>query len=326
MTEGTDHNAKSGLARVSRREFLKLVAAAGLLAGCAPAPQPTPIPTSTLAPTPAPTVTPEPTVARSPEPVPIPFVYEDAFPGWTPDGEVEVFDRETIYHLVDGQAQVFLVYGLEQVAVQRYENGEGTWVDVQVWQLATPYDAYGLFTMDVSGVPVDIGNDGDLDPGRRLAFWQDRYTVWVGARPQLDDAELRRFGEAFSEALPQGGERPPLMGQLPPGGLVERGAVFFHQEISIQDRLWLGGQNLLGLGPETDGVLARYEVGGAAAWLLLIQYPGEGAAAAGLAALAGGQVDDLVAADARDGLLGAVLGEVNEATASDLLAEALGSR
>ncbi|MDY7080192.1 MAG: DUF6599 family protein [Chloroflexota bacterium] len=249
-----------------------------------------------------------------------------AFPNWRPAGEVEVFDHENIYDLVNGQAEAFFAYGFEQVAVQRYKNAEETVLHIEVWQLATPADAYGLFTASISGDPAAIGNGGDADPGRRLAFWQDHYAVHVRARPELDDAELWAFAEAISKALPEGGERPALANRLPPDGLVERSSIFFHEEISIQSELWLGGENLLGLGRETDGILARYEVDGAAAWLLLIEYPDAEAAAAGLAALESGQIGDLVVTtDTRDNLLGAVFSKTDEAAASTLLASALGS-
>ncbi len=254
------------------------------------------------------------------------FPGADAFPAWTPAGDVEVFDRENIFDLVDGQAEAFFAYGFEQVAVRRYENAEGAVLHIEVWQLATPVNAYGLFTASIAGEPADIGNDGDADPGRRLAFWQDRYTVHVRARQELPDADLWAFAQAVSAALPAGGERPALVGRLPPDGLVERSGIFFHEEISIQSELWLGGENLLGLGPDTDGVLARYEAGGAVARLLLVQYADAEAASAGLAVLEGGEVGGLVTADARDNLLGAVFGEVDEAAAGTLLAQALSGR
>jgi hypothetical protein len=249
----------------------------------------------------------------------------DALAGWTPAGDVETFDRENLYDLVDGQAEAFFAYGFEQVAVRYYENAERAKLDVEVWQLATPADAYGLFTAQLAGTPVAIGlaNDGDADPGRRLAFWQDRYYVHVRARQGLDDANLRNLAEALSAALPSGGERPTLVDRLPPDGLAERSHIFFHEEISIQGELWLGGENLLGWSPETNGVLARYDVGGAVARLLLVQYPNAEAASAGLSALEAGQFSGLVTAEARDTLLGAVFGEVDEATAGTLLAEAL---
>jgi hypothetical protein len=247
----------------------------------------------------------------------------DAFPGWTPVGEVEIFDRENIYDLVNGQAEAFFAYGFEQVAVRGYGNAEGAVLSIEVWQLAAPADAYGLFTASIAGTPVAIGNDGDTDPGRRLAFWQDRYYVHVRARQQVPDGDLRAFAEVVSTALPSGGERPALMGRLPTDGLAERSVLFFHEEISIQNEVWLGGENLLGLGPEVAGALARYDVGGAAVRLLLVEYPGAELASTGLAALEGSQVSGLVAADVRDTLLGAVFGEADAAAANTLLAKAL---
>lgn len=247
-------------------------------------------------------------------------------PGWAPAGDVETYDRETIFHLVDGQADSFFAYGFEQVMVQGYQDGQGTAVRVEVWQLATDADAYGLFTASIAGEPVAVGNEGDLSPGRRLTFWQGRHTVHVRALQEVDDAVLQGLAEAVAAALPEGGALPPLVNRLPQDNLVERGFVFFHQEISIQNEIWLGGENILGLSQETAGILARYEVDGVGARLLLVQYPSAEAASAGLAALQASGIESLVAADARGELLGAVLGELDEAAAGDLLACALGSQ
>jgi len=255
---------------------------------------------------------------------------EDLFPeagalvGWKPAGQVEVFDRETLYDLVNGQAESFFAFGFERAAVRSYEGAAGATLRITVWQLAAPADAYGLFTASRSGVPADVGNEGDADPGRRVIFWQDRYLADLFASPALPEADLLALAQAASARLPSGGERPALTDRLPAGGLVPRSEVFFHQEISIQGTLWLGGENLLGLSPQTDGLLARYERGGAAVWLLLVLYPDAEAASAGLAALEGGQVGGLVAAGVQDGLLGAAFGQADAATAGELLSEALG--
>jgi hypothetical protein len=227
--------------------------------------------------------------------------------------------------MVDGQADAYFVYGFEQVATQRYQNAAGAILEVAIWQLATPADAYGLFTFGRAGEPAAIGNEGDADPGRRLVFWQDCYWVQVYGRQQLPDADLQAFAHAVSTALPAGGERPALVSRLPKNGLIERGFIFFHEEISIQTDIWLGGTNILGLSPQTNGILARYDPDGVMALLLLIQYPDAKAATTGLDALKAGQVDGLVAADARDNLLGAILGEVDPSAATELLAKALGS-
>ena len=251
------------------------------------------------------------------------------FPGanaagdWQPSGEVQTYNRDTIFDLVDGQADAFFAYGFEQVAVRSYQNAAGITLRVEAWQLATPADAYGLFTANRAGTPAAVGNGGDADPGRRLAFWKDRYFVSASATAAVPDADLTAFAQAVASALPSGGEPPAVVAKLPAAGLAERNFIFFHQELSIQDRLWLGGENILGLSHDTGGVVAQYDLGGTPAQLLLVQYPDAKAAAAGLAALKGGKVDDLVSADARNSVLGAVFGKVDAASANALLEKAL---
>jgi len=245
-------------------------------------------------------------------------------PGWTPDGDVRAFDEETLFDLVNGQADAFLAYGFERVAVGRYVSADASVIHVEAWQLATPADAYGLFTLNASRAPMEgVGNDSDADPGRRLSFWQDRYFVSVRALQETDKADLETFARFISSVLPAGGERPALVDRLPPDGLVERGALFFHEQISIENDLWLGGENLLGLGPETDGVLAWYEIDEAPVRLLLVEYPDAASASAGLEALDGGEVEGLVAASARGKVLGAVFGDADQAAIRPLLEGAL---
>jgi hypothetical protein len=247
-----------------------------------------------------------------------------AMPGLAPAGGTEIFDHENIFDLVDGQAETFFAYGFEQVAVRRYVDAAGSQLDAEVWQMATPADAYGLFSSSFSGKEVPIGNGGDSDPGRRLAFWQNRYYVRVRARQTLPDAQLWTVAKAIAAALPSGGEPPAMLNRLPPDGLIEHSTIFFHQEISIQNELWLGGENLLGLGPKTDGVLAGYDLGGTRVYLLLVQYPDTSAASAGLEGLKTGQVDKLMTAAERGNLLGAVWGDVDVDAANRLLAQVLG--
>ena len=247
------------------------------------------------------------------------FPVRDAVPGWTPVDGAQVFDRENLYDLVNGQADSFFVYGFEQVQVQTYEGAAGGELRVEIWQMDSAANAYGLYTMLRSGQPVSIGNSGDADPGRRVDFWQDQAFVRVFSLAPEEAATLEAFADQVSSALPSGGERPQLIERLPQEGRVEGSEVYFHQETSIQDRLWLGGQNILSLGSETDGVLARYVMGDATAWLVLVQYPGDATAAAALEGLTAHRIDGLSAAEVEGGLLGAVFGAVPETDAMRLL-------
>ncbi len=242
--------------------------------------------------------------------------------GWTISQEMAIYNQDNLFNLVDGQAESFFAYGFEQVAVQCYQKGEAR-LNVEIWRLATPADAYGLFTAGRSGQPVDLGSEGDADPGRRLAFWQDHFFTSLTSNQAIDEDELWAFARAVSAALPQGGERPALIDRLPQPGRVERSEMFFHEEMSIQMEVWLGGENLLGLSPATDGALARYDLGGQTARLFLVQYPTPGEADKGLAALKSGKIASVLAADAKGSFLGAVFGQADAAQAQALLENVL---
>jgi len=252
---------------------------------------------------------------------------ETVFPGktngWVPAEEARFYNAENLFDLVDGQADAFFVYGFEQVVVRTYTDADENRLDVQIWQLTTPADAYGLFTLGRSGSPAAIGNEGDAEPNRRLSFWQDRYTVHVSARQDVDDTLLWDFARAVSAALPQNGEPPPLVNKLPQDGFKPREFIFFHEELSIQDRVWLGGENILGLSHDTNGVVATYELDGIPTYLLLIEYPTAKQAIAGTQALQTGSVDNLLITQVHDTMLIAVFGTGDPTSAEALTAEVL---
>lgn len=243
--------------------------------------------------------------------------------GWDSPNAVLTYERDNLYNLVDGQADAFFAYGFEQVTVQRYQNAAGALLNVEIWQLSNSADAYGLFHSGIAGEPASIGVEGDSDPGRRLAFWQQRYFVSVTATEAIPDETLWTFAKEIAKRLPSGGELPAIVKRLPAEGFVEGSALFFHEEISIQMEIWLGGENILGLSQATNGIVARYAWGDQKARLLLIEYPAATEAAQGLKALRGSEIKDIVASEANGVVLAAVIGKVDADKAQGLLKEAL---
>ena len=250
----------------------------------------------------------------------------DSLAGWNPAGKVQTYDRETLFDYINGASEYFFTYTFEEVAVSRYKKSDGAELNAEVWQLAAAEDAFGLFTSRTGGTAVSVGGSSEaaLETGSRLVFWQSRFYVTLTALDAVSDEDLRLFAEFISKALPTGGERPKLIGRLPADGLVPGSEKFFHQELAIQDRLWLGGENLLGLGTDTDAVFARYRMGDAEWQLLLVEYPDSPRADAGLKALVSGVVENLTTADINGALLGAVIGQGDANLAVILLRKALG--
>jgi hypothetical protein len=246
-------------------------------------------------------------------------------PGWTAVGQTQTFDKKNIFELMDGQAEYYFRYGFELVAVRSYQDSRAVRLEAEVWRLAIPTDAYGLFSANDEGHPILIGSavDANLEDGSKLVLWQDRYFVVLRALDTVQNADLVAFGESISGALPTGGQAPELIGRLPAEGKIERSEIFFHEEVTIQNELWLGGKNLLGLSPETDVVLAKYVIGGETELLLLVEYPDPSMAAVAHFALESSNLEGMQGSFANGKVLAAAFGNGPKADVENLLARAL---
>jgi len=233
------------------------------------------------------------------------------------------FVHDTLFNFVDGQADTYFAYKFQQLAVQNYVNSDNLTLHIEIWQFSDPADAYGVYTISRSVLPANFGNDGSTTPERRIAFWQDRYYVHISCINKLPQTDLEAFAKLVVHLLPTGGDRPVLLQRLPQNGLAADETVYFHLEITIQNEIYLGGANKLGLSPTTNGLLAHYTFGDQTASLMLIEYPDAKAASAGLQGLQTAQVENLVASQASNNLLAAVVGKVDAATAKGLLDQAL---
>jgi len=243
--------------------------------------------------------------------------------GWERSGEMGVYVPEDLFDYMDGQAELFFVYRFEKLATQEYQrDGEGP-ITVEVYQVASPADAYGLFSFYASGEPMDLGAGGAVEQGRLVSFWQGRFYARVFAYGEAEQESLSALARQVAAGMPEGGALPELVARLPQENLVPDSPRFFHQKLSLDNLLWLGDENILNLSGQTDAVLAAYTYGDTRAQLLVVAYPAEAEAEAAHAALQGSGLENLAAAGQSTQYLVAVFEAPDQAVAHGLLQEAL---
>ena len=260
----------------------------------------------------------------------------DAAGGWRAVGEPERFDAETIFTYIDGHAEVYLAYGMRSCTSRRYEGPDGQpAIVVDVFEMASPDDAFGVFTVDLDGEDAAVGHDGRYRYGW-LSFWKGTYFVSITAEDETEDARDAVFslGHSIAAMIDVDSPRPAIVGGLPAAGLERASVRFLRSEVILRTHLYLGEQDVAGLGPDTEAALARYHRDGLSAHLLIVRYPDERRAKAAEREFAAqflqGEMGLKVVQDSvgrwygirREGQLAAmVLGAGSEAMASDLLAE-----
>jgi hypothetical protein len=246
-----------------------------------------------------------------------------AVAGWERSSEAEVYGPDNLFDYMDGQAELFFVYGFEKLAVQEYQRGDEGPIIVEVYQVASPADAYGLFSFYATGQPMDLGAGGAVEPGRLISFWQGRFYARVFAYGEAEQESLSALARQVVAGMPEGGTLPELVTRLPQENLVPRSARFFHQKLSLDNLIWLGDENILDLSEQTDAALAVYTYGNTQAQLLVVEYADATTAEAAHAALEGSDLENLSATSQSAQYLVAVFETPDQAIAQELLQKAL---
>jgi hypothetical protein len=206
----------------------------------------------------------------------------DAIAGWTSTEPVASYDAESIYEYINGHAEVYLAYGMKRSLARRYTGPDGEAdIVLDLFELASPADAFGVFTHDLDGVSVGIGNDSRLRYGW-LSFWRGPWFVSVSAEMESDKANqaVLGLGRAVAAILPSGGGIPKVVDELPTAGLDPNSVRFLRHPQILNTHIWLDDENVFGLGAETAAALGTYDFEGTRCYLLIVDYPAERQAAA----------------------------------------------
>ena len=194
--------------------------------------------------------------------------------GYTTDGPDGVFDRESIYRLIDGGAEVYLALGLRAAVSRRYRKEGGPDILVDVFDMGSAADAFGAYRNDMrEGPAAGVGRESEIQ-GATLYFWKNKYFVSVVALRETASSRraVRELGGVIAARIPAGKGPPALLALLPRRGRIESQIHYFHDWPSLKRRLPLAEDNLLLLDGGTEGLLARYRKGLSA---ILIRYPDE---------------------------------------------------
>ncbi len=203
--------------------------------------------------------------------------------GWIAEPEDHIYDEKTIFRYINGAAEVYKAYNMKQCLSRRYAVDKGPGIVLDIFDMRTPEDAFGVFTHDTDGEPVRIGQSALYRPGW-LSFWKYRFFVSIYAEEETESAEkaVLELGEKVASLIQKEGTKPGIVSLLPKEGLQENNIHYLHHPIILNYHFYLADENILNLTEKTGAVLAPYKRNKEAALLLLVVYPDDNAAAASL--------------------------------------------
>lgn len=194
--------------------------------------------------------------------------------GWKAEPEDRIFDPTTIFSYINGAAEVYKAYNMRHCLSRRYINPNGPPIILDIFDMGSSEDAYGVFTHDTDGEVMDVGQDARYRPGW-LSFWKHRFFVSIFMEEETTAAEkaVKELGRAVAAQIPTKGSRPSILLLLPQEGLESESIHYMHHPIVLNYHFYLADENILNISSRTDAVLASYHREGQKALLLLVLYP-----------------------------------------------------
>jgi len=216
--------------------------------------------------------------------MPLSSLIPEAHGNWIRDGEDEIYDARTIFKYMNGAGEVYLSFAFQQLCVRRYLGNEQGGITVELYDMGNAADAFGIFSRNLTGKEVDIGQGSEYRSGY-LNFWKDRFfaTVYADRESSRSREAVLGIGRDIASQIPVSGARPELLEVLPVDGLLMRSVRYFHRHTDLNQHYFLADTNILNLDHRSEAVLANYREktsGEYPALLLVVRYPSRREAAA----------------------------------------------
>lgn len=192
------------------------------------------------------------------------------------NGKDEFYDRQTAFRYMNGAAELYRAYAFKLLMVRKYVKKDHPSILVELFDMGSSEDAFGIFSYQTEEEEVEIGQGSDYGGGL-LRFRKGNYFVNVYAEKETPDMkrEILKIGEAISKSIKKEGPKPKLIQYLPAEELLERNTRYFHLHQVLNQHYFLSHENILNLEMKTNAVLATYlpPEEKTKIFLLIIQYP-----------------------------------------------------
>jgi hypothetical protein len=98
--------------------------------------------------------------------------------GWKWDEKEIKYNSRTLFEYIDGAAELYLAYGFQNLTVRRFEKSDQPPITIELYEMASSEDAYGVFSFEHQDEAVGIGQGSEFGGGL-LRFWKGKYFVSI---------------------------------------------------------------------------------------------------------------------------------------------------
>lgn len=205
--------------------------------------------------------------------------------GWKAISDPSPYNSSTIFKYMNGAAELYLAFNFRELKTVRFEKSGKPSIIVEIYEMASSEDAFGVFAFEQQDPEVGIGQGSEFGGGL-LRFWKGCAFVTIfGEEPGQDiETAILTLGKRIAETIPETGIPPIILSYLPDTALsfTKKQAWFLRSHIHLNQRFFIARANILMLAPDVEAVLSRYESKNGKMHILLVRYPATDKAKAAL--------------------------------------------
>ncbi len=193
--------------------------------------------------------------------------------GWKA-GAQRVILPSGIFDYMDGAGELYLGYGFKKLYVREYRRAGEPVITCELYELPSSADAFGLFSYDRTGEPLNIGQGAVYASGLLLA-WQGRYFLRILAERETPESK-RCAVELAKQVLKlcgAPGKLPAALQWLPKENLEVHTVRYFHTHACLNYFHFVATKNILNLSGKTEAVLGTYVDKQGKSVALVVGYP-----------------------------------------------------
>ncbi|MDI6765475.1 MAG: hypothetical protein QME52_01405 [Bacteroidota bacterium] len=195
--------------------------------------------------------------------------------GWKTSEATKLYSDKEIYDYMNGAGEIYRAYNFKDLLVQRYINKQQQEILVEIFDMQSSEDAFGVFTHTHGrGKKANIGQGSEYQRGL-LCFWKERYFICIRAENETPDAKktVLELGKYISKAIKVKGNKPALLQFLSENEYVDSNLRYFHKYEILNIHFYIADENILYLDENSNGLIVPHKEDKSR--LLLLQYPSE---------------------------------------------------
>jgi len=189
--------------------------------------------------------------------------------GWATSRAPRGFNPDNLFELIDGAADSFIEYGVQQMVTADYtQSGTGFQAVIELYQMKDPLNAFGKYAEERNPESdfLTVGNEG-YSGGTAVNFWTGPYYVKVTAFQDKDaiKQELVKLAQAVAAKVKDPASPPAEIAAFPKEGQLPHTARYIPKDVLAQSYF-------------TNGYEASYKTAAKPSKLVLIELDAPAAA------------------------------------------------